>query len=169
MPSRSSTKVCSFFYYQFFRGETDPGTTGRVGIASQMVGLARGAYDLALPYILERKQFGQPIAEFQGMQFQYAHVATEIEAARLLTYNAARLKEEGRSFTKEAAMAKYYASVIAQKAAGSAIEWAGYVWPRVDQLECPFVLHLTWPWISPAASAIFGRPESRNSGETPRL
>jgi short/branched chain acyl-CoA dehydrogenase len=90
-----------------------------------MIGLAQGSYDIALPYILERKQFGKPIAEFQGMQFQYAHVAVEIEAARLLTYNAARLKEEGRSFTKEAAMAKYYASVIAQKASGSAIEWAG--------------------------------------------
>jgi short-chain 2-methylacyl-CoA dehydrogenase len=98
-----------------------------VGIASQMVGIARGSYDLALPYILERKQFGKRIADFQGMQFQFAHVATEIEAARLLTYNAARLKEEGRPFTKEAAMAKYFASVIAQKAAGSAIEWAGYV------------------------------------------
>jgi hypothetical protein len=67
----------------------------------------------------------RPHHQFQGMQMQFAQVATEIEAARLLTYNAARLKEEGQSFTKQAAMAKWYASVVAQKASGSAIEWAG--------------------------------------------
>ncbi|GAA5904681.1 hypothetical protein JCM6882_008345 [Rhodosporidiobolus microsporus] len=98
---------------------------GRVGIAAQMVGLAQGAFDKAVPYTFERKQFGQPVGSFQGMQFQFAQVATEIEAARLLTYNAARLKEQGHVFTKQAAFAKYYSSVIAQKAAGSAIEWAG--------------------------------------------
>jgi short/branched chain acyl-CoA dehydrogenase len=65
--------------------------------------------------------------QFQGMQMQFADVATEIEAARLLTYNAARLKEQGHEFTKQAAMAKWYSSVIAQKASGSAIEWAGGV------------------------------------------
>lgn len=69
--------------------------------------------------------FGGP--QFQGMQMQFADVATEIEAARLLTYNAARLKEQGHTFTKQAAMAKWYSSVIAQKASGSAIEWAGGV------------------------------------------
>ncbi|KAL7420758.1 hypothetical protein Q5752_004710 [Cryptotrichosporon argae] len=100
---------------------------GRIGIAAQMIGLAQGAFDKALTYAYQRKQFGKPIGEFQGMGFQFAEVATEIEAARLLTYNAARLKEEGRPFTKEAAMAKYYASVVAQKASGSAIEWAGGV------------------------------------------
>ncbi|OXC69975.1 hypothetical protein AYX13_01319 [Cryptococcus neoformans] len=98
---------------------------GRIGIAAQMIGLAQGAFDKSLKYAYQRKQFGKPVGEFQGMGFQFAEVATEIEAARLLTYNAARLKEEGRPFTKEAAMAKYYASVIAQKASGSAIEWAG--------------------------------------------
>ncbi|WWD05073.1 hypothetical protein V865_003144 [Kwoniella europaea PYCC6329] len=98
---------------------------GRIGIAAQMVGLAQGAFDKSLTYAYQRKQFGKPVGEFQGMGFQFADVATEIEAARLLTYNAARLKEEGRPFTKEAAMAKYFASVIAQKAAGNAIEWAG--------------------------------------------
>ncbi|GAA5822095.1 hypothetical protein JCM11251_004856 [Rhodosporidiobolus azoricus] len=98
---------------------------GRVGIAAQMVGLAQGAFDKAVPYTFERKQFGQPVGKFQGMQFQFAEVATEIEAARLLTYNAARLKEQGHQFTKAAAMAKWYSSVVAQKAAGSAIEWAG--------------------------------------------
>ncbi|KAG9015056.1 hypothetical protein FRB90_004995 [Tulasnella sp. 427] len=100
---------------------------GRIGIAGQMIGLAQGAFDKAVPYTYQRKQFGKAIGEFQGMAFQIAEVATEIEAARLLTYNAARLKEEGKPFTKEAAMAKYYASVVAQKAAGSAIEWAGGV------------------------------------------
>ncbi|GAA6046329.1 hypothetical protein JCM3770_004866 [Rhodotorula araucariae] len=98
---------------------------GRVGIAAQMIGLAQGAFDKAVPYTFERKQFGQPVGHFQGMQMQFADVATEIEAARLLTYNAARLKEQGHNFTKQAAMAKWYSSVIAQKASGSAIEWAG--------------------------------------------
>nr|ODN85311.1 acyl-CoA oxidase [Cryptococcus depauperatus CBS 7841] len=98
---------------------------GRIGIAAQMIGLAQGAFEKSLAYAYERKQFGKPVGEFQGMGFQFAEVATEIEAAKLLTYNAARLKEEGRTFTKEAAMAKYFASVVAQKAAGSAIEWAG--------------------------------------------
>ncbi|WVR06524.1 hypothetical protein IAU60_003555 [Kwoniella sp. DSM 27419] len=98
---------------------------GRVGIAAQMIGLAQGAFDKSLTYAYQRKQFGKPVGEFQGMGFQFAEVATEIEAARLLTYNAARLKEEGRPFTKEAAMAKYFASVVAQKASGNAIEWAG--------------------------------------------
>ncbi|POY74128.1 hypothetical protein BMF94_2940 [Rhodotorula taiwanensis] len=100
---------------------------GRVGIAAQMVGLAQGAFDKAVPYTFERKQFGQAVGNFQGMQMQFADVATEIEAARLLTYNAARMKEQGLHFTKQAAMAKWYSSVIAQKAAGSAIEWAGGV------------------------------------------
>nr|ODN89775.1 acyl-CoA oxidase [Cryptococcus depauperatus CBS 7855] len=98
---------------------------GRIGIAAQMIGLAQGAFEKSLAYAYERKQFGKPVGEFQGMGFQFAEVATEIEAAKLLTYNAARLKEEGRTFAKEAAMAKYFASVVAQKAAGSAIEWAG--------------------------------------------
>lgn len=67
-----------------------------------MLGLAQGAFDLSLGYAFQREQFGRPVATFQGMEFQYAEVATEIEAARLLTYNAARLKEEGKSFTLEA-------------------------------------------------------------------
>ncbi|KAG8846419.1 hypothetical protein FRB91_000831 [Serendipita sp. 411] len=100
---------------------------GRIGIAAQMLGLAQGAFDKAVPYTYERKQFGQPVGTFQGMAHQIAEAAIQIEAARLLTYNAARLKEEGHIFTKEAAMAKYYASVVAQKVSGSAIEWAGGV------------------------------------------
>ena len=92
-----------------------------------MLGLAQGAFDKAVPYTYQRQQFGQPIGTFQGMAFQIAQAAVEIETARLLTYNAARLKEEGVNFTKEAAMAKYWSSVVAQKVAGSAIEWAGGV------------------------------------------
>ncbi|EGO01481.1 hypothetical protein SERLA73DRAFT_176779 [Serpula lacrymans var. lacrymans S7.3] len=100
---------------------------GRIGIAAQMLGLAQGAFDKAVPYTYTRSQFGQPVGTFQGMAFQIAQAAIEIESARLLTYNAARRKEEGKSFTKEAAMAKYWASVIAQRVSGQAIEWAGGV------------------------------------------
>ncbi|CAJ0912015.1 20996_t:CDS:10 [Entrophospora sp. SA101] len=100
---------------------------GRIGIAAQMIGLAQGAYDHALPYLFQREQFGQFIGDFQGMQLQYAQIATEIEAARLLTYNAARIKQEGKSFIKEAAMAKLYSSQIAEKAASKCIEWMGGV------------------------------------------
>lgn len=92
-----------------------------------MLGLAQGAFDKAVPYTYQRTQFGQPVGTFQGMAFQIAQAAVEIESARLLTYNAARRKEEGKAFTKEAAMAKYWASVIAQRVSGQAIEWAGGV------------------------------------------
>ena len=92
-----------------------------------MLGLAQGAFDKAVPYTYQRTQFGQPVGTFQGMAFQIAQAAVGIESARLLTYNAARRKEEGKAFTKEAAMAKYWASVIAQRVSGQAIEWAGGV------------------------------------------
>jgi hypothetical protein len=92
-----------------------------------MVGLAQGAFAKAVPYTYERRQFGQPVGTFQGMQHQIARAAVDIEAARLLTYNAARRKDEGKPFAKEAAMAKLYASECAQRVAGSAIEWAGGV------------------------------------------
>jgi hypothetical protein len=92
-----------------------------------MLGLAQGAFDKAVPYTYERKQFGQPVGTFQGMQFSIAEAAVAIETARLLTYNAARLKDEGQQFTSEAAMAKYWASVVAQRVSGNAIEWAGGV------------------------------------------
>ncbi|KAF9057306.1 acyl-CoA oxidase [Panaeolus papilionaceus] len=100
---------------------------GRIGIAAQMLGLAQGAFDKSVPYTYQRKQFGTPVGTFQGMAFQFSQAAVEIEAARLLTYNAARLKEESKDFTKEAAMAKYWASVVAQNVSGKAIEWAGGV------------------------------------------
>jgi butyryl-CoA dehydrogenase/short/branched chain acyl-CoA dehydrogenase len=100
---------------------------GRIGIGAQMLGLAEGALEHALGYMRERVQFGKPIAEFQGMQFQYARVAMEIEAAKLLVYNAARLKDAGQDFVKEAAMAKLFASEAAERAASQAIEFFGGV------------------------------------------
>ncbi|KAF9992769.1 hypothetical protein BGZ79_002683 [Entomortierella chlamydospora] len=98
---------------------------GRIGIAAQMVGLSQGVFDATMPYLFQRKQFGNYIGHFQAMQHQYAQAAVDIEAARLLTYNAARLKEEGKSFVKEAAMAKLYASQVAERTASRCIEWAG--------------------------------------------
>ena len=83
---------------------------GRIGIGAQMIGLAQGALDHAIRYTKERKQFGKAIAEFQGVQFQLARMATELEAARLLVYNAARLRDAGRPFLTEAAMCKLFAS-----------------------------------------------------------
>ncbi len=100
---------------------------GRIGIGAQMLGLANGAFEHALGYMHERQQFGKQIADFQGMQFQYARVAMEIEAARLLVYNAARLKDSGVDFVKEAAMAKLFASEVAERAASQAIEFMGGV------------------------------------------
>jgi butyryl-CoA dehydrogenase/short/branched chain acyl-CoA dehydrogenase len=100
---------------------------GRIGIGAQMVGLAQGALDHAVTYAKERKQFGHPIAEFQGVQFDLARMATEVEAARLLVYNAARLRDAGIPFVKQAAMAKYYASNMAERVASQAIEIHGGV------------------------------------------
>jgi alkylation response protein AidB-like acyl-CoA dehydrogenase len=98
---------------------------GRIGIAGQMLGVAQGAFDHALGYAQERKQFGQHISEFQAIQFQLANLATRIEAARLLAYNAARLKDAGMSFLKEAAMAKYFCAEVAELVASEAIEIYG--------------------------------------------
>jgi butyryl-CoA dehydrogenase/short/branched chain acyl-CoA dehydrogenase len=100
---------------------------GRIGIGAQMVGLARAALEHATAYARERKQFGKAIGEFQGVQFELARMATEVEAARLLVYNAARLRDAGLPFLAEAAMAKYYSSEIAEKAASKAIEVHGGV------------------------------------------
>lgn len=100
---------------------------GRVGIAAQMLGLTQGCFDCTIPYIKERVQFGKRIFDFQGLQHQVAHVATQLEATRLLTYNAARLVDAGRPFIKEAAMAKYYASETAGFTTSKCIEWMGGV------------------------------------------
>ena len=100
---------------------------GRIAIGAQMIGLARGALDHAIGYAKQRKQFGKTIGEFQGVQFELAKMATEVEAARLLVYNAARLRDAGRPFVTEAAMAKYYSSEVAEKVASKAIEVFGGV------------------------------------------
>ena len=100
---------------------------GRIGIGAQMLGLADAALGHALRYAKERKQFGKPIAEFQGLQFQLAQMATEVEAARLLVYNAARLKDAGDNFVTEAAMAKYYASEMAGRVTTQAVDVLGGV------------------------------------------
>ncbi len=100
---------------------------GRIGIGAQMLGVARGAWEYAAKYAQERKQFGKPIAEFQGVQFQIAQMATEIEAARLMVYNAARMKDSGTDFVKEAAMTKLFASQVAERVTSLAIEiYGGY-------------------------------------------
>ena len=100
---------------------------GRIAIGAQMVGLAQGALGHAVAYAKQRKQFGQAIGEFQAVRFQLAKMATELEAARLLVYNAARMRDAGLSFVKEAAMAKYYASKVAEEIASAAIEVHGGV------------------------------------------
>lgn len=100
---------------------------GRIGIAAQMLGLAEGAFSGALAYTKEREQFGKRIAHFQGVQFAIAQMASQIEAAKLMVYNAARLKDTGHSFTKEAAMAKLFASQVAEHVASAALElYGGY-------------------------------------------
>lgn len=98
---------------------------GRIGIGAQMLGLAQGAWQHAVRWAKERKQFGHPIADFQAMQFQLAGMATDIEAARLMVYNAARLKDARQPFLKEAAMAKYFASHVAERVASLAVEVFG--------------------------------------------
>jgi alkylation response protein AidB-like acyl-CoA dehydrogenase len=100
---------------------------GRIGIGAQMLGLARGAWEAALKYSQERKQFGRRISEFQGIQFQLAQMATEIDAVRLMVYNAARMKDAGMNFVKEAAMTKLFASQVAERVASLAVEIMGGV------------------------------------------
>ena len=100
---------------------------GRIGIGSQMVGLSQGALDYGINYVKERKQFGKSIASFQGVQFQIAQVATELEAARLMVYNAARMKDAGEDFVKLAAMAKLFTSQVAEHVTSQVVElYGGY-------------------------------------------
>jgi len=100
---------------------------GRIAIGAQMVGIAQGALDDALRYTAERKQFGKPIGSFQAVQFQLAQMATEVEAARLMVYDAARLKDAGKPFLIQAAMAKLFASQVAERVTSLAIELFGGV------------------------------------------
>ena len=100
---------------------------GRIGIGAQMLGLARGAWEYAMKYAQERKQFGKPISDFQAIQFQLAQMATEIEAVRMMVYNAARMKDAKMNFVKEAAMTKLFASQVAERVASLAVEiYGGY-------------------------------------------
>jgi butyryl-CoA dehydrogenase len=109
---------------------------GRIGIGAQMIGVARGALDAALRYVRERRQFGKPIAEFQGVQFQLAQAATELEAARLLVYNAARLRDAHQPYTKEAAMAKLYSSQATERITSLCVElFGGYGYTREYPVE----------------------------------
>jgi alkylation response protein AidB-like acyl-CoA dehydrogenase len=109
---------------------------GRIGIGAQMIGLARGAWEYALKYAQERKQFAQPIANFQAIQFQLAQMGTDLEAARLMVYNAARMKDAGLPFVKEAAMTKLFASQVAQRVTSQALEvYGGYGFTRDYPVE----------------------------------
>jgi alkylation response protein AidB-like acyl-CoA dehydrogenase len=100
---------------------------GRIGIGAQMVGLSQGALDHSVQYVKERRQFGKAIADFQGVQFQIARMATDVEAARLLVYNAARLREAGQPFLAEAAMCKLFASEVAERVTSAAVNlYGGY-------------------------------------------
>ncbi len=98
---------------------------GRIGIGAQMIGVAGGALAAATGYAKERRQFGKPIADFQGVQFQLAQAATELEAARLMVYNAARLKDAGQAFTQQAAMAKLFSSQVAERVTSLCVELLG--------------------------------------------
>lgn len=98
---------------------------GRIGIGAQMVGIAQGAYEATLNYIKGREQFGKSLAQFQGVQFQLAQMRIELEASRLMVFNAARLKDAGQDFIESAAMAKYYSSKVAEKVSSMAIDLFG--------------------------------------------
>jgi alkylation response protein AidB-like acyl-CoA dehydrogenase len=100
---------------------------GRIGIGAQMIGLAQGAFEAALAYAKERRQFGRVITDFQAIQFQLAELATEIEAGRLMVYNTARMKEAGQSFVRQAAMTKYFCSQVGERVASQALEVFGGV------------------------------------------
>jgi alkylation response protein AidB-like acyl-CoA dehydrogenase len=109
---------------------------GRVGIGAQMIGIARGALDAALNYVRERHQFGKPIADFQAVQFQLAQAATELEAARLLVYNAARLRDTDREVMKEGAMAKLFSSQVCERVTSLCVElFGGYGYTKDFPVE----------------------------------
>jgi butyryl-CoA dehydrogenase/short/branched chain acyl-CoA dehydrogenase len=109
---------------------------GRIGIGAQMVGIAQGSWEYGAAYARERRAFGKAIAEFQGVQFQLAEAATQIEAARLMVYNAARLKDAGQDFLKEAAMAKYFSSQVAESVTSTMVEiYGGYGYTKDYPVE----------------------------------
>ncbi len=109
---------------------------GRIGIGAQMVGVARGALEATKRYVKERQQFGRPIGEFQAVQFQLAQAATELEAARLLVYNAARLRDAKQPYMMEAAMAKLYAAQMAERVTSLCVElFGGYGYTKEYPVE----------------------------------
>jgi alkylation response protein AidB-like acyl-CoA dehydrogenase len=109
---------------------------GRIGIGAQMIGVARGALEAALKYVGERRQFGRPIGEFQAVQFQLAQAATELEAARLMVYNAARLRDAGLPYTREAAMAKLFSAQVAERVTSLCVElFGGYGYTKEYPVE----------------------------------
>lgn len=110
--------------------------TGRIGIGAQMIGVSRGALDAAVGYVKERKQFGKAIGDFQAVQFQLAQCATDLEAARLMVYNAARLKDAGQDYTRQAAMAKLFSSQVAEKVTSTCLElFGGYGYTKEYPVE----------------------------------
>jgi alkylation response protein AidB-like acyl-CoA dehydrogenase len=110
--------------------------TGRIGIGAQMIGVARGALAAAVKYVKERKQFGKPVADFQAVQFQLAQAATELEAARLMVYNAARLRDAGQEYTLNAAMAKLHSSQVAERVTSLCVElFGGYGYTKEYPVE----------------------------------
>jgi alkylation response protein AidB-like acyl-CoA dehydrogenase len=109
---------------------------GRIGIGAQMIGVARGALNATFKYVKERQQFGKAIADFQAVQFQLAQAATELEAARLMVYNSARLRDAGQAYTKEAAMAKLFSSQATEKVTSLCVElFGGYGYTREYPVE----------------------------------
>jgi len=109
---------------------------GRVGIGAQMIGVAQGALDATIKYLSERKQFGKPLAEFQGVQFQIAQAATDVEAARLMVYNAARLKDAGKDIAREGAMAKLFSSQVCERVTSLCVElFGGYGYTKDYPVE----------------------------------
>jgi alkylation response protein AidB-like acyl-CoA dehydrogenase len=109
---------------------------GRIGIGAQMIGVAQGALTAAVNYLQERKQFGKSLSEFQGIQFQVAQAATDLEAARLMVYNASRLKDAGRDIAREGAMAKLFSSQVAEKVTSLCVElFGGYGYTKDYPVE----------------------------------
>ncbi len=109
---------------------------GRIGIGAQMIGVAQGALNAAISYINERKQFGKPLSDFQAVQFQVAQAATELEAARLMVYNAARLKDAGQDIAREGAMAKLFSSQVCERVTSLCVElFGGYGYTRDYPVE----------------------------------
>ena len=120
-----ASSTCELIFGKGYKIAIETLNEGRIGIGAQMIGIARGALEYAIAYSKERRQFGKPISEFQGIQFQIAQAATQLEAARLMVYNAARLKDAGKPFLREAAMAKLFSSEVCERVTSTAVEIFG--------------------------------------------